>query len=265
METFADLAPLAYGREADIDSLLSGLFAALRELDDPAIGTVFARCPRGSGKALAVQNRLGKAAGFQHVNPRTKHCIIGITGGTGSGKTTLLNAVKKLGGTVIDCDAVYHWALQWDTEMLRSIEAHFPGTVTDGHLDRKKLGGIVFSDEAKLQALNAITHPAVKREVLRRVCPEPSLVAIDAIGLFEGGLAELCDVTVAVTAPVEDRVKRIMARDGISEEYARNRIASQHDDEWFREKCSHVLENNGDLDAFATKCVAFLRHFSIIE
>ena len=265
LETFRDLAPLAYGREADIDSLLSGLFAALRELDDPSIGTVFARCPRGSGKALAVQNRLGKAAGFQHVNPRTKHCVIGITGGTGSGKTTLLEAVKQMGGTVIDCDAVYHWALQWDSEMLQNIEARFPGTVSDGQLDRKKLGSIVFADKAALQDLNAITHPAVKREVLRRICPEPSLVAIDAIGLFEGGLAELCDVTVAVTAPAEDRVKRIMARDEISEEYARKRIASQHDDNWFRQRCGHVLENDGDLGAFWTECVAFLRHFSIIE
>ena len=265
LDTFSDLAPLAYGRESDIDSLLSGLFAALRELDDPAIGTVFARCPRGSGKALAVQNRLGKAAGFQHVNPREKHCILGITGGTGSGKTTLLNAVKKLGGTVIDCDEVYHWALKWDTDMLRDIEEHFPGTVTDGHLDRKKLGSIVFSDEGKLRELNAITHPAVKQEVLRRISAEPSLVAIDAIGLFEGGLAELCDITVAVTAPVEDRVRRIMARDGIPESYARSRIAAQHPDQWFRDRCDHILENDGDIDAFATKCVAFLRRFSIIE
>jgi len=265
LETFADLAPLAYGREADIDSLLSGLFAALRELDDPAIGTVFARCPRGSGKALAVQNRLGKAAGFQHVNPRAKHCILGITGGTGSGKTTLLDAVKKLGGTVIDCDEVYHWTLQWDTGMLRRIEESFPGTVEDGRLDRKKLGSIVFADEAKLRELNAITHPAVKQEVLRRIPAEPALVAIDAIGLFEGGLAELCDITVAVTAPAEDRVRRIMARDGISREYAENRIAAQHPDGWFRERCGHILENDGDMDAFATKCVAFLRRFSIIE
>ena len=68
LEAFGDFSPLAYGRESDTDTLLAGLFAALRELDDPKIGTVFARCPRGSGKALAVQNRLGKAAGFCHVN-----------------------------------------------------------------------------------------------------------------------------------------------------------------------------------------------------
>ena len=68
LEVFADLAPLSYGQQADADTLLAGLFAALRELDDPAIGTVFARCPKGSGKALAVQNRLEKAAGFHIIN-----------------------------------------------------------------------------------------------------------------------------------------------------------------------------------------------------
>ena len=68
LDAFAEFAPLAYGKESDTDTLLAGLFAALRELDDPAIGTVFARCPRGMGKALAVQNRLEKAAGFCRIN-----------------------------------------------------------------------------------------------------------------------------------------------------------------------------------------------------
>ena len=77
-------------------------------------------------------------------------------------------------------------------------------------------------------------------------------------------MAELCDVTVAVTAPTEDRVKRLMRRDGISESYARSRIAAQHDELWFREHCDYVLENNSNLDAFATKCVAFLRNLDII-
>ena len=95
--------------------------------------------------------------------------------------------------------------------------------------------------------------------------PIPSLVAVDAIGLFEGGLAELCDVTVAVTAPVEDRVARLMRRDGISEEYARARIAAQHDEDWFRAKCSHILVNDSNLDAFATKCLAFFIELAIIE
>ena len=262
---FADLSPLAYGRQENIDSLMAGLFAALRELDDPAIGTVFARCPNGSGKALAVQNRLGKAAGFQHVNPREKSLVIGITGGTGCGKTTLLEAVKKLGGRVIDCDEVYHRLLRYDTDLLSSLETRFPGVVEKGVLNRKKLGGIVFGDEKALQELNAITHTAVKREVQRTIPPVPSLIAIDAIALFESGLAELCDVTVAVTAPEDARVRRIMARDGISEEYARKRVAAQNSDHWFREKCDHLLINDGTVADFQAKCVAFLREVGIMK
>ena len=265
LEAFAPFAPLAYGREHDPDTLMAGLFAALRELDDPAIGTVFARCPRGSGKALAVQNRLAKAAGFTYVNPREKSFIIGITGGTGCGKTTALNAVRELGGTVIDCDEVYHRLLQYDQGMLSRIARRFPGTVEDGVLDRKKLGSTVFADAGALLDLNKITHSAVKEEVLRLLPPYPALVAIDAIGLFEGGLAELCDTTVAVTAPEKDRIARLMEREGISEEYAASRIAAQKSNDYFASACDHTLENNENLDAFATKCLAFFTELAIIK
>ena len=191
--------------------------------------------------------------------------IIGITGGTGCGKTTLLNLIQEQGGLVLDCDEIYHELLLSDKEMLAAIDARFPGVMENGILNRKKLGAIVFADESALLDLNRITHSAVKREVLRRLEAKPDLAAIDAIGLFEGGLAELCHVTVAVTAPAEDRVRRLMARDGITEEYARSRIAAQHDEGWFRQRCSHTLENNGTLDAFATKCIAFLHTLGIMK
>ena len=191
--------------------------------------------------------------------------IIGITGGTGCGKTTLLDMLREQGGLVLDCDAIYHELLQTDHAMLAAIEARFPGTMENGSLQRKKLGAIVFGDPQALLDLNKITHTAVKQEVLRRLKNQPSLAAIDAIGLFEGDLAALCDVTVAVTAPVDVRVARLMARDNITAEYARNRIAAQHDESWFQERCDYVLENNGTLDAFATKCLAFFRQIGIIE
>ena len=190
--------------------------------------------------------------------------VIGITGGSGSGKTTLLNMIRDRGGLVLDCDEIYHSLLKTDAALLRSIEDRFPGTVKDGQLDRKKLGSIVFADEKALLDLNAITHTAVKQEVLCRLAANPKLAAIDAIGLFEGGLAQLCDVTVAVTAPVDARVQRLMAREGIPEEYAKKRIAAQHEDLWFRENCNYVLENDGTLDAFATKCLAFLHTLGIM-
>lgn len=191
--------------------------------------------------------------------------IIGITGGTGCGKTTLLNTIREAGGFVLDCDVIYHQLLRRNSDLAEAIEARFPGTVGEAGLDRKKLGAIVFADENALLDLNQITHAAVKAEVLRLLEEKPPLAAIDAIALFESGLSGLCDVTVAVTAPKEARIARLMARDGISREYAQSRIAAQHDEAWFRERCDFVLENEGDIQDFTSKCVAFLRQIGIIE
>lgn len=191
--------------------------------------------------------------------------ILGITGGTGCGKTTLLNCVAERGGLILDCDAIYHDLLRTDPALLSTIEARFPGSVENGVLQRKKLGNLVFSNEKALSDLNAITHGAVKAEVLRRLAGKPKLAAIDAIGLFEGGLAELCDVTVAVTASEEARTARLMARDGIDRDYAKRRIAAQKRAEWFREQCDYCLENNGTQEDFQKTCLAFLRETGIME
>ena len=191
--------------------------------------------------------------------------ILGITGGTGCGKTTLLTCIGSQGGLILDCDAIYHDLLRTDPALLGAIEKRFPGTVENGVLQRKKLGKLVFSDEKALNDLNQITHSAVKAEVLRRLAHKPKLAAIDAIGLFEGGLAELCDVTVAVTAPEEDRIRRLMIRDGIDRDYAKRRIAAQKSAEWFRERCDCCLENNGTQADFQETCLAFLRKLGIMK
>ena len=191
--------------------------------------------------------------------------IIGITGGTGCGKPTLLKVIAEKGGLILDCDAVYHQLLTRDDRLLQTIEARFPGTVENGQLQRKKLGAIVFSDHNALQDLNKITHSAIKEEVLRQLETKPRLAAIDAIALFEGGLAELCDTIVAVTAPVEVRVQRLMQRDQISEDYARSRIAAQHDESWFCQHCHHILENDSTQAHFQEKCVAFLEKLGIMD
>ncbi len=190
--------------------------------------------------------------------------ILGITGGSGSGKTTLLKSIQQAGGQVLDCDAIYHELLAGDPALPAAIEARFPCTVDQGRVNRKKLGSVVFNDEAALLDLNRITHGAVKQEVLRRLEDAPALAAIDAIALFEGGLAQLCDVTVAVIAPEEARIRRLMDRDGISRDYARSRVAAQHSDSWFREQCHHVLENEGTLPQFQAKCLAFLQSLGIM-
>lgn len=191
--------------------------------------------------------------------------IIGITGGTGSGKSTLLQVIADLGGKVLDCDAIYHDLLKTDNTLLCAIEARFPGTVVNGELQRKVLGQIVFADTKALEDLNKITHAAVKAEVLRALSPAPKLAAIDAIGLFESELNQLCDITVAVTAPLEMRIQRLMIRDNITREYALARIQAQPADEVFISRCDGVLYNDETETSFREKCLVFLKKQGIMK
>ena len=191
--------------------------------------------------------------------------IIGITGGTGCGKTTLLEVVQELGGIVLDCDAIYHRLLQTDKALLNAIEERFPGTVTNGQLQRKKLGQVVFHDPEALQDLNRITHSAIREEVIRLLTPEPKLAAIDAIGLFESGLYKLCKLTVAVTAPREVRIQRLIRRDNITAEYAAARIDAQPSAEEFARRCDACLHNDSSREVFREKCLAFFRQAGIMK
>ena len=190
--------------------------------------------------------------------------VIGITGPTGAGKTTLLREVEKLGGGVIDCDAVYHELLERDTALQNRLDQAF-GPLRDeaGAIDRKKLGAVVFRDPEKLETLNAIAWEAVVARTGALVeeyrAQGSALVAIDAIALLESPLRELCQLTVAVLAPTEVRGRRVMARGGISEEYAWARVKAQKPDRYFVENCDHVLVNDCETaEEFAQKAQEFL-------
>ena len=172
--------------------------------------------------------------------------IIGITGPTGAGKTTALNELVKLGGCIFDADAVYHELLKSNTALRKELEDRFgPLTDENGEFQRKKLGAIVFADPAALADLNAIAHRyvvnAIREELEKPEIAALPCAAIDAIALFESGLADICDATVAITAPPEIRVRRIMEREGISEEYARSRVRAQKPDEFFTSRCGYTL------------------------
>lgn len=175
--------------------------------------------------------------------------IIGITGPTGAGKTTALNELEKLGGAIIDCDAVYHELLKSDIALQNGLEKVF-GPLKDGKgtFDRKALGSVVFRDPAALEKLNGIVWPYIGRAVdtlLEQARREGRLcAAVDGITLVESGLGRQCDTTVAVLAPVEERVRRVCLREGISEEYARARVSAQKQDDYFRANCDHILMND---------------------
>ncbi len=187
--------------------------------------------------------------------------VIGITGGTGAGKTTALDVLRELGAAVIDCDAVYHGLLRSDRALVQAIGERFPGAVRDGVLDRRTLAAAVFASPEGLETLSGITWPFVDRAVrkeLQEASREGKNAAIDAIALFESDLSELCDVTVFVTAPVERRLRRIMARDGLDEARAQARIAAQKPDSFFEERCGYVLRNDFDSgEGFRAHCRDF--------
>ena len=175
-----------------------------------------------------------------------------LTCPTGAGKTTALQALAELDAHIIDADAVYHALLESSATLRAELTARFGPSILDGEgrVNRKALGGVVFGDPAALAELNAITHRFILAEIDRQAAGAEeqgrSAVAIDAIALIESGLGETCGAIVGILAPRELRIRRIMAREGISEDYARKRVEAQQGDGFFRTHCDYLLENRAD-------------------
>lgn len=224
------------------------LFSVLRAFDEIPCAEIYAQCPDSRGLGLAVSNRLKRAAGFHVVECGAQRIILGLTGGTGAGKSTVLQIVEDMGGSVLDCDKLYNEMLNSNEAMRGEIRVAFRRAFTaSGELDRKKLGAEVFSNKDRMARLNRIVYRHLVPEIERRLASvEEGLCAVDAVNLAESGLSRLCDATIAVTAPMEVRVRRIISRDGISEQYARLRISAQKPDEYYRSKCDYELNNVAD-------------------
>ncbi len=175
--------------------------------------------------------------------------IIGLTGLTGAGKSTVAQKLMAYGCYHIDADKVAREVINNNENVKTKLKERFGEDVIneDGTTNRPVLASRAFADEQSTNDLNAITHPAVTKEIQSIIKDMEQVgyhgVIIDAIALFESGEDTLCDFTVAVVAPKEIRLERIMNRDNITEEKALERINAQKDESFFTEKADFVLWN----------------------
>lgn len=174
--------------------------------------------------------------------------VVGITGGSGSGKSYISGLLRQRGIPVIDCDVIAREIMEPEKPCLLEAAAFFGEKIlTDGRLNRKALAEIVFSDEKMLKKLDEITHKYILADIYNKIEEEKSeVICIDGATLLESGVK--CDKMIGILASREDRKKRIMVRDGLSDEAADARINAQKPDEFYIENCDLVFVNDGSLD-----------------
>lgn len=194
--------------------------------------------------------------------------IIGLTGGSGAGKGEVCAILQKYGIPSINTDAVYHELLLTCSALKNELTDAFGDSILDdrGAIDRKRLAATVFEAEghaARLHTLNAITHKYIMAktwELMKGFQQNGARAAvIDAPQLFEAGVDKQCDLLLAVVASPAARIARITARDGITEKAAQNRLAAQHNDDFYRSHCHYILENDADTATLEQSIQRFLK------
>ena len=189
--------------------------------------------------------------------------LLGLTGGIGSGKSTVSSMLAAKGAVIIDADAIVKELQEPGQPLLVELAAEFGPSIIkdDGSLDRVALAGIAFSDKDKLAALNKIVHPAVGREMNRRLEEQragDNVVVLDIPLLAENPRKGLCGVIV-VDVPVDVAVSRLVQHRGFSEDDARARVANQTSREKRVAMADKVLDNSGDMESLAQQVDAVWR------
>lgn len=178
--------------------------------------------------------------------------VVGLTGGICTGKSTVSRMLADLGATVIDSDAIAHEIQAPGQPTYARIVQAFGAGILDaaGRIDRRRLGALVFADPARRAALEAIMHPAIVAESDRRVraalAAGAQLVVVDAALLVEVGRQRTFPRLIVVDASEAEQVRRLRARDGLSESEARQRLAAQMSLSEKRRHAHHVIDNSGN-------------------
>jgi dephospho-CoA kinase len=177
--------------------------------------------------------------------------VIGVTGNIATGKSTIDGMLAAKGAEVLDADQVVRDLQRKGLPAWQRIVDRFGRDIlgADGELDRAKLGELVFNDAAALRDLELVVHPAVRDEERRRILEAPAgtIMAVDAIKLFESGMADSCDSVWVVTAPAEQQLARLQRQRSLAKDVAWQRINAQPPQEEKARQADVVIDNSGDL------------------
>ena len=190
--------------------------------------------------------------------------VLGLTGQTGAGKSTLCRYLQTQGCTIIDADQAAREVVEKGTACIADVILEFgvEFLTVDGDLNRRKLAESVFTDKAKLKKLNDIIFPYIINNIKEKIeqarLHTAGVIVLDAPTLFESGCDKFCDKVVSVIAAQELRCRRIIARDGLSEEEAMHRITAQHSEQFYVERSWIVLQNNEDEEELKLQADALL-------
>lgn len=237
---------VTYGPRYDRETQARQLFRALHRLDELGAERAFAQMPSTAGVGLAVYNRLMRAAGFS-VARLPGPVVVGLVGPSGAGKSTVAGMLSKRGFGLIDCDALTRREDVYDGDCIAKLRAAFgPEAAPDGRLDRRELARRAFKDEAGVKLLEEITFPPIVRAIGREISRFRGPVLLDAPTLFEAGLDSICRRILAVAAPQEIRLRRVMERDGLDEARVLERFRAQRPEDFYTRRADFVVNNTGE-------------------
>ncbi|GBD65632.1 dephospho-CoA kinase [Tetragenococcus halophilus] len=190
--------------------------------------------------------------------------ILGITGSIATGKSTVVNIFKQYGFPVVDADIIAREVVEPNTAGLKKVVETFGSSVlcSDGSLNRKQLGQIIFSDTKKRQALNALLAPFLQEaiiEQIKRASAAASLVIADIPLLYEAGYDKYMDQVAVVYIPEDLQVQRLMKRDRITKKEAQKKVASQLSIEEKKKRADIIFDNQESLSSIRQQIFSWLK------
>ena len=189
--------------------------------------------------------------------------IIGLTGQSGAGKTTICEKFAHEGFGIVNCDEVARECTADGSDCNKELASRFPDCFDEKlAIDRRAISKIIFSDKDKLKEFDDIVYPFINRLIDKKIkdlSTNYNYIVLDAPTLFEAGADKKCDIIIGVIAENSIRLKRITARDNVSEELALKRFSSQYGCDFFKQHCDHIIDNNGSVEQARQKTAKVIK------